>query len=220
MTVDVKLDGLLDEAGALQPRTIALRRSLHRHPEVGLQLPRTQQAALRARVVQLAEGIAAAHGATATVDVEAGYPVTVNDAGAAELLGGVAAELVGSDRVRPLRDPVMGSEDFSYVLQRVPGAIAFLGGCPPGVDPEEAPSNHSRQVVFDEDALAVGVATYAGAALRQLAPGGSLGACQPGSRSPSTRPSAARRPSAGWWPVSIGVWRPTRSCARSIRRRT
>jgi hippurate hydrolase len=54
----------------------------------------------------------------------------------------------------------------------VPGAIAFLGGCPPGVDPEQAPSNHSRQVVFDEDALAVGVATYSGVALRQLAGGG------------------------------------------------
>ncbi|HEX8928858.1 MAG TPA: amidohydrolase, partial [Actinomycetota bacterium] len=44
MIEDVKLDGLLDEARALQPRTLALRRSLHRHPEVGLQLPRTQQA--------------------------------------------------------------------------------------------------------------------------------------------------------------------------------
>jgi amidohydrolase len=125
--------------------------------------------ALRARVIQLAEGIAAAHGATATVDVEAGYPVTVNDGRAVELLGGVTADLVGSDRVRTLPDPVMGSEDFSYVLQRVPGAMGFLGGCPPGIDPEQAPSNHSRQVVFDEDALAVGVATYAGVALRQLA---------------------------------------------------
>jgi hippurate hydrolase len=128
--------------------------------------------ALRAQVVQVAEGIAAAHGASATVEVESGYPVTVNDQAAAELLGGVTAELVGADRVRTLPDPVMGSEDFSYVLQRVPGAMAFLGGCPPGVDPERAPSNHSRQVVFDEDALAVGVATYAGAALRQLGAGG------------------------------------------------
>lgn len=124
--------------------------------------------ALRAQVVQLVEGIAAAHGASATVDLESGYPVTVNDADAAELLGGVTAELVGSDRVRLLPDPVMGSEDFSYVLQRVPGAMAFLGACPPGIDPVEAPSNHSRQVVFDEDALPAGVATYAGAALRQL----------------------------------------------------
>jgi len=48
MTVDVKLDGLLDDARELQPRTVALRRSLHRHPEVGLQLPRTQQAILDA----------------------------------------------------------------------------------------------------------------------------------------------------------------------------
>jgi hippurate hydrolase len=128
--------------------------------------------ALRAQVVQVAEGVAAAHGASATVEIESGYPVTVNDQAAAELLGGVTAELVGADRVRTLPDPVMGSEDFSYVLQRVPGAMAFLGGCPPGVDPEQAPSNHSRQVVFDEDALAVGVATYAGAALRQLGAGG------------------------------------------------
>jgi hippurate hydrolase len=132
-------------------------------------LSEANRQALRARVAQLVEGIAAANGASATVHVEAGYPVTVNDPAAAELLGGVTAELVGADRVRPLPDPVMGSEDFSYVLQRVPGAIAFLGGCPPGVDPEQAPSNHSAKVVFDEDALAVGVATYAGVALRQLA---------------------------------------------------
>ncbi len=135
-------------------------------------LSEANRAALRAHVVQLAEGIAAAHGATASVEVESGYPVTVNDAAAAELLGIVTAELVGSERVRTLPDPVMGSEDFSYVLQRVPGAMGFLGGCPPGLDPERSPSNHSRQVVFDEDALAVGVATYAGVALRQLAAGG------------------------------------------------
>jgi hippurate hydrolase len=98
--------------------------------------------------------------------------VTVNDAAAVDLLAGTTAELVGADRVRDLPNPVMGSEDFSYVLQRVPGAMGFLGACPPGLDPEQAPSNHSRQVVFDEDALPVGVATYAGAALRQLAAGG------------------------------------------------
>jgi hippurate hydrolase len=128
--------------------------------------------ALRAAISRLAEGVAAAHGATVEVDVEAGYPVTVNDAAAVDLLAGTTAELVGADRVRDLPHPVMGSEDFSYVLQRVPGAMGFLGACPPGLDPEQAPSNHSRQVVFDEDALPVGVATYAGVALRQLAAGG------------------------------------------------
>jgi amidohydrolase len=127
--------------------------------------------ALRGRVVQVAQGVAAAHGATAEVEVESGYPVTVNHPGATELMGAVAAELIGPDEVRHLASPVMGSEDFSYVLQRVPGAMGFLGACPPGMDPEQAPPNHSRQVVFDEDALPVGVATYAGVALRQLAAG-------------------------------------------------
>jgi len=75
----------------------------------------------------------------------------------------------GADGVAVLAEPIMGSEDFSYVLQRVPGAMAFLGACPPSLDPETAPSNHSSQVVFDEDALPVGVATYAALALRQLA---------------------------------------------------
>jgi amidohydrolase len=135
-------------------------------------LSEANRQALRAAISRLAEGIAAAHGATVEVDVEAGYPVTVNDAAAVDLLAGTTAELVGADRVRDLPNPVMGSEDFSYVLQRVPGAMGFLGACPPGLDPEQAPSNHSRQVVFDEDALPVGVATYAGAALRQLAAGG------------------------------------------------
>jgi hippurate hydrolase len=48
MTTDLKLDGLLDEAAAIQSDTVALRRTLHRRPEVGLQLPRTQQTILDA----------------------------------------------------------------------------------------------------------------------------------------------------------------------------
>ena len=65
--------------------------------------------------------------------------------------------------------PIMGAEDFSYVLAEVPGALAFLGGCPPGVHPGTAPPNHSNRVVFDEDAMAAGVAVYAGLALDALA---------------------------------------------------
>jgi amidohydrolase len=132
---------------------------------------RTRQA-VRDHIVRVAEGVAAAHGATAEVDIEVGYPVTVNDPGAAELARRVAVDLVGEDRVTVMADPIMGSEDFSYVLQRVPGAMAFLGACPPGLDPDSAPSNHSSRVVFDEDALAVGVATYAALALRHLAAAG------------------------------------------------
>ena len=123
--------------------------------------------ALRGWLTRAAEGIAAAHGAAAEVEIEDGYPVTVNHPDAAERLRRVAAELVGQERVTQLAEPLLGSEDFSYVLQQVPGAIAFLGACRPGRDPATEPSNHSSQVVFDESALPVGVATYAALALRR-----------------------------------------------------
>jgi amidohydrolase len=130
-----------------------------------------RRVAVREGVRQVAEGIAAAHGATAEVDLEAGYPVTINDADYAAFVTDTARDLIGEDRVRELKSPIMGAEDFSYVLQQVPGAMAFLGGTPPGIDPEKGPQNHSNLVVFDEDALAVGVALYAAVAIRHLARG-------------------------------------------------
>jgi amidohydrolase len=108
---------------------------------------------------------AMAHGCTADVDIEQGYPVTVNDADATEHVRAVGREVLGPDRVTTMATPIMGAEDFSYVLGKVPGALAFLGGCPPHVDLAAAPPNHSNRVVFDEDAMAAGVAVYAGLAL-------------------------------------------------------
>jgi hippurate hydrolase len=120
-------------------------------------------------VRRVATGIAAAHSLTAEVDIEAGYPVTVNDGAFAGFAHEVAAELLGDAAVVRMADPIMGAEDFSYVLERVPGAMAFLGACPPGLDPAEAAPNHSNRVVFDEPAMATGIATYAAVALRHLA---------------------------------------------------
>jgi hippurate hydrolase len=65
--------------------------------------------------------------------------------------------------------PIMGAEDFSLVLQRVPGAMVFLGARPPGEDPDTTPANHSNRVVYHEPALAVGAALHAAVALRHLA---------------------------------------------------
>ncbi len=62
----------------------------------------------------------------------------------------------------------MGAEDFSYVLERVPGLMAFLGARPASEDPATAPQNHSNLVVFDESTLALGVALYAAAALNPV----------------------------------------------------
>ena len=126
---------------------------------------------VRAGVRRVAEGIAAAHGATADVDLEAGYPVTVNDPGFTAFVMETARSLIGDERVVELRSPIMGAEDFSYVLQEVPGAMAFLGARPAGLDPATAPQNHSNLVVFDEAAMPLGVALYTAVAIRRLTAG-------------------------------------------------
>jgi hippurate hydrolase len=118
---------------------------------------------------RLAPGIAGAYGATAEVDVIPGYPVTINDPAFSELVRATAVELLGEDQVPPLEEPVMGAEDFSYVLQQVPGAMAFVGARPADQDPATAPVNHSNRVIFDEPAMAIGAATYVAVALRSLA---------------------------------------------------
>ena len=126
------------------------------------------RAEVRAGVKRVAEGIAAAHGATAEVDLEAGYPVTINDPAYTAFVMDTARSLIGDDKVQELAAPIMGAEDFSYVLQQVPGAMAFVGARPDGQDPATAPQNHSNLVVFDEPAMAVGVALYAAVAIRHL----------------------------------------------------
>ena len=123
---------------------------------------------VRAGVRRVAEGVAAAHDAAVDVDLEPGYPVTINDPDYADFVLDTARELLGRDRVVEMPAPIMGAEDFSYVLQQVPGAMAFLGGRPDGIDPDTAPKNHSNLVVFDEAALPVGVALYTAVAIRHL----------------------------------------------------
>jgi amidohydrolase len=134
---------------------------------------RTLSAQRRAQVVAAVERvgthIAAAHGLTVEFAHEEGYPVTVNDAGVAAQVLTTAAELLGRPASLLMPAPLMGAEDFSYVLQKVPGVMAFLGACPPGVEPENAPANHSNLVIFDEEPLPAGVALYARMALDALA---------------------------------------------------
>ncbi len=105
----------------------------------------------------------------AELEIEPGYPVTVNDPAFTAFAADVAREVVGADAVREMRDPIMGAEDFSYVLQRVPGAMFFLGALDPAEDPATAPQNHSNRVRHHEPAMAVGAAVYAGVALGHLA---------------------------------------------------
>ena len=124
-----------------------------------------RRAATRGLIQRVADGISAAHGLSADVSFEEVYPVTVNDAGVAERVRILAAELLGERESVTMPAPIMGAEDFSYVLEKVPGAMAFLGGRPADADASVYPANHSDRVVFDEPSLAVGAALYAHVAL-------------------------------------------------------
>ncbi|HEY7627218.1 MAG TPA: M20 family metallopeptidase [Ilumatobacteraceae bacterium] len=117
---------------------------------------------------RVAEGVAAAHGAEVSVDLEDGYPVTINDEDQADVALDLASDLVGADKTIRLRNPIMGAEDFSYVLQDVPGAMIFLGGTHPDRTLATAAPNHSNRVYFDEEAMVTGTAMYAALALNHL----------------------------------------------------
>ncbi|OKI02007.1 amidohydrolase [Streptomyces sp. CB02923] len=123
---------------------------------------------VRAGIVRVADGVAAAHGLTASVDLPDVTPVVANDPGFTDLVTRAAAELLGPGQVHPLPHPIMAAEDFAFVLQRVPGAMAFLGACPPGQAAGQVPDNHAGRVVYDEQALAVGAAVHSAVALSCL----------------------------------------------------
>lgn len=126
------------------------------------------RAAVQEAAPRLARDIAAAHGLTATAQYLDGYPVTVNDA--AELANAEQAigDVLGPGRFLPLPNAIPGSEDFSYVLDQVPGAFLMLGATPPDADAATAPFNHSSEAVFDDAVLPDGAALYAGLALQRL----------------------------------------------------
>ncbi|MGI4731775.1 MAG: M20 metallopeptidase family protein [Janthinobacterium lividum] len=130
-------------------------------------LSETTRVALRAAFTRIVEGIVAAHGASAVVDIEQGYPVTVNDPRAVDLVQGCATALGGADAWR-IMPPMMGAEDFSYVLQQTPGAMAFIGVAPEGSDPATNPPLHNTRMTIDERVMARGIAMHCAMAERFL----------------------------------------------------
>lgn len=126
------------------------------------------RAKVRDGIRRVAEGVSAAHDAQVTIDFHDGYPVTVNNPGSADFALDVAKSVVGNDAAVKLPNPVMGAEDFSYVLNRVPGAMMFLGGTPHDKNPFTAAANHSNRVYFDEEGMLNGIAVYSALALQHL----------------------------------------------------
>jgi hippurate hydrolase len=124
---------------------------------------------VHAELGRLVAGIAAAHGMTAELRIKLGFPVTVNDVAAANWTRAVSSRLLGEDRVIEMPSPIMGAEDFSYVLENVPGAMVFLGTCPEGAAPNAAAPNHSNRMILDEAAMTTGIALHAAVALARSA---------------------------------------------------
>ena len=95
--------------------------------------------------------------------------MTINAEPEAAFAAETVAALFGAGRFEPMARPVMGAEDFSRIIEAVPGAMVFLGAAPPGEDYTATPNNHSQYATFDDGVLSAGAALYAGLALRRLA---------------------------------------------------
>jgi hippurate hydrolase len=136
---------------------------------------RTLSAASRQRardgLEQLAMGIAAAHGLAASVTIMEGFPVTVCDSRAVDFGERVTRALFGEAAFQRLAAPIMGAEDFAYVLEKVPGAMFFLGFAPEGDDWASCCGIHSTRMMLDESVMPRGAALLAGLAERYLSEG-------------------------------------------------
>ena len=116
------------------------------------------------RMTNLAQTTAAAYGATANVDFRFVFAPVVNDEQAADAAANVCNELVGEERVRRDLPPGTGSEDFSFMLEEVPGCYLLIGNG----DGKEVRPVHNPGYDFNDDALALGASFFARVVEAQL----------------------------------------------------
>jgi amidohydrolase len=109
---------------------------------------------LQKRVTETAEGIARAYGATATVDYQRNYPVTVNHPKETDFAVQVAREIAGADKVDPDISPIMGGEDFSFMLESRPGNMIWIGN-------GDSAACHHPAYDFADSAIPHGVSYWA-----------------------------------------------------------
>jgi hippurate hydrolase len=123
------------------------------------------QAMVVRRMEELVHGQAASFGVTAELTIDFGYPPTVNDALKAAFAAEIASEVAGEAGVEPETQPVMGAEDFSYMLEQRPGAYLMLGQ-------GDGPSVHHPKYNFNDEIAPIGASFFARLVERaQPAPG-------------------------------------------------
>jgi hippurate hydrolase len=131
---------------------------------------RTFSAAARERVREeapaLCRQVGGAYGLEVDVRYKDEYPVTVNDARHAEFAAGVVSDVFGEQRYARMPNPITGAEDFSRVLDSVPGCYLFLGAHTG--DRFDGPDNHSPRAAFDDAVLPDGALLHAQLAVRAL----------------------------------------------------
>lgn len=110
-------------------------------------------AAASERIHAICAGIAAANGAAVHVDYESNYPVTRNHAEETVLAGNVAATIAGENQVHRDIQPLMGGEDFSYMLETRPGAFIFIGN-------GDTANLHHPAYDFNDEVIAHGVSYW------------------------------------------------------------
>jgi hippurate hydrolase len=118
------------------------------------------------RLKEIADGIASAHGLTAELSWGPSYPVTMNEPSEAEFVSDTVSDLLGDDRFVWAESPNGAAEDFSKVLEQVPGAALMVGARKDGV---ESGSHHTPTVEFDEAIMADSARVLAELAFRRLA---------------------------------------------------
>ncbi|MFL4980558.1 MAG: M20 aminoacylase family protein [Xanthobacteraceae bacterium] len=109
---------------------------------------------LERRLKEIVQGTAQLHGATARLTYTRDYPVTRNHEQQTAFAATVAAEIAGTDRVNVNVDPVMGAEDFSFMLQARPGAFIFVGN-------GDSAGLHNPAYDFNDDVIPVGASYWA-----------------------------------------------------------
>jgi hippurate hydrolase len=122
---------------------------------------------IQAEAVRLCKSIAEGYGLKADVKVVEQYPVTANNDAHARFVGKVAADLFGAEAFMEMPHPIAGAEDYSRVLEEVPGSYVFLGA---SVDQDVTKSevNHSPRAKFDDSVMYRGVALLSELAVRSL----------------------------------------------------